>query len=62
MAMHEPIVLERTDWRITKAVCTCGTPLPLGFDSYSLKKQTEKVVAAFRKHRIERESARKKAG
>ena len=61
MAIHEPIVLERTDWRITKAACSCGTPLPLGFDSYSLKKQSEKVIGAFQKHKIERQSARKKA-
>jgi hypothetical protein len=60
MAVHEPIVLERTDWRITKAVCSCGTPLPLGADSRSPKKQSEKVVAAFQKHKIERQSARKK--
>jgi hypothetical protein len=60
MAIHEPIVLERTDWRITKAACTCGEPLPLGVDSYSLKKQSEKVVSAFKKHKIERQMARKK--
>jgi hypothetical protein len=60
MAMHEPIVLERTDWRITKAVCSCGIPLPLGSDSYSPKEQSEKVVDAFRKHKTERQSARKK--
>jgi len=59
MAIHEPIVLERTDWRITKAACPCGEPLPLGLDSYSLKKQSEKVVAAFQKHTIERQTARK---
>ncbi len=61
MAMHEPIVLERTDWRITKAVCSCGTPLPLGADSHSPKKQSKKVAAAFQKHKLERQSARKKA-
>jgi hypothetical protein len=60
MAVHEPIVLERTDWRITKAACSCGEPLPLGLDSYSLKKQSEKVIAAFQKHTIERKSARTK--
>ena len=60
MAIHEPIVLERTDWRITKAACSCGTPLPLGFDSYSLKKQSEKVIAAFQEHKVERQLARKK--
>jgi hypothetical protein len=60
MTMHKPIVLERTDWRITKAACSCGTPLPLGFDSYSLKKQSEKVIAAFQAHKVERQSARTK--
>jgi hypothetical protein len=60
MAMHEPIVLERTDWRITKAVCSCGEPLSLGVDSYSIKKQSEKLIGAFQKHTIERQSARKR--
>lgn len=60
MTMHQPIVLERTDWRITKAACSCGTPLPLGLDSYSLKQQSEKVIAAFQKHKVERQSARAK--
>jgi hypothetical protein len=60
MATHKPIVIERTDWRITKAVCSCGDPLPLGFDSYSFKKQGEKLVDAFQKHKIERLTERKK--
>jgi hypothetical protein len=60
MAIHQALVLERTDWRITKAACSCGAPLPLGFDSYSLKKQSERVIAAFQKHMQERQSARKK--
>jgi hypothetical protein len=61
MAMLEPIVLERTDWRITKAACSCGAPLPLGFDSYSPEMQSEKVVAGFQRHKIERHSVLKKA-
>jgi len=60
MAMHELIVLDRTDWRVMKAVCSCGAPLPLGVDSRSTKKQFEKMVAAFQKHKIESLSARKK--
>jgi hypothetical protein len=60
MTMHQPIVLERTDWRITKAACSCGTPLPLGIDSYSFKKQGAKVIAAFQEHKVERQSAGKR--
>jgi hypothetical protein len=58
---HKPIVIERTDWRITKAACSCGEPLRLGLDSYSFKKQGEKLVDAFQKHKIERLTERKKA-
>ena len=58
MAMHEPIALERIDWRVTKAACSCGAPLPLGNDSRSPKKQFEKMVAAFQKHKIESLAAR----
>jgi hypothetical protein len=61
MATHEPIVIERTDWRITKAACSCGEPLPLGLDSYSFKKQGEKLVDAFQKHKVERLTERNKA-
>jgi hypothetical protein len=57
---HEPIVLERKDWRITKAACTCGAELQLPGYIGSVREQTEKVVAAFQKHKIERETARQK--
>ena len=60
MAAHKPIVFERTDWRTTKAVCSCGEPLPPGFDSNSFKKQGEKLVDVFQKHKIERLTERKK--
>jgi hypothetical protein len=53
MAIHEPIALERIGWRGTKAACLCGEPLPLGADSRSSKKQFEKMVAAFHKHKVE---------
>ena len=54
MVAHKPIVFERTDWRTTKAVCSCWDPLPPGFDSNSFKKQGEKLVDVFQKHKIER--------
>jgi hypothetical protein len=60
MAMHELMVLDRTVWRITKAVCSCGAPISLGVDSRSSKKQFEKMVAAFQKRKIKSPSARKK--
>jgi hypothetical protein len=58
MAMHEPIALERIDWRVTKAACSCGAPLLLGKDSGSPKKQFEKMVAAFQNHKKEIRAAR----
>ena len=60
MAMHEPIALERINWRVTKAACSCGAPLPLGTDSGSSKKQFEKMVAAFQKHKVESQTAQQK--
>jgi len=55
---HEPIVLERTDWRVTKAACSCGAELRLAGNVGSVREQFQKLVAAFRKHKIERETAR----
>ena len=60
MSMHEPIALERINWRVTKAACSCGAPLPLGADSRSSKKQFEKMVAAFKKHKVDRQMAQQK--
>ena len=60
MAMHEPIALERLNWRVTKAACSCGAPLPLGADSRSSKKQFEKMVAAFQKHKVQSQTAQQK--
>ena len=57
---HEPMVLERYDWRITKAACSCGAELQLPGHVGSVREQTQKVVAAFQKHKIERETARQK--
>jgi hypothetical protein len=57
---HEPIVLERTDWRITKAACSCGAELDLPGYVGSVKDQSQKLAAAFQKHKIERETARQK--
>jgi hypothetical protein len=59
MAMHRAIVLERIDFHITKAACSCGVALPLGVDTYSPKKQFRKLVAAFEKHKLERLEARR---
>ena len=56
MAKHEPIVLERIDWRITKAVCSCGAPLQLSGNVGSPKEQSEKLVAAFKMHKTERQA------
>jgi hypothetical protein len=60
MAKHEPIVLERIDWRITKAVCSCGAPLQLSGNVGSPKEQSEKLVAAFKMHKTERQATKKK--
>ncbi len=51
---HEPIVLERIEWRITRAECSCGHKLELGKDSGSTKEQAEKLATAFKKHRNDR--------
>jgi hypothetical protein len=57
---HEPVVLERNDWRITKAACSCGAELQLASNVSSVREQTQKLVAAFQKHKIERETRRQK--
>ena len=57
---HEPIVLERTDWRVTKAACSCGAELRLAGYVGSVKEQHQKLVVAFQMHKIERETARQK--
>ena len=57
---HEPMVLERRDWRITKAACSCGAELRLVGDVGSVREQAQKLVAAFQKHKIEKETARQK--
>ena len=55
---HEPIVLERNDWRVTKAACSCGAELQLAGNVGSVREQTQKLVAAFQKHKMEKETAR----
>jgi hypothetical protein len=57
---HEPIVTERKDWRVTKAACSCGAELQLASRVGSVREQTQKLVAAFQKHTIEKEAARQK--
>jgi hypothetical protein len=57
---HEPMVLERSDWRITKAACSCGAELQLPGLVVTVREQSQKLVAAFQKHKIERETARQK--
>ena len=57
---HEPMVLERNDWRVTKAACSCGAELQLSGYVGSVREQTQKLVAAFQKHKIEKEMARQK--
>ena len=57
---HEPMVLERNDWRVTKAACSCGAELQLAGNVGSVREQTKKLVAAFQKHKIEKETARQK--
>jgi hypothetical protein len=58
MVKHEPIVLERTDWRVTKAACSCGAVLQLAGYIGTVKEQHQKLVAAFHRHKIEKETAR----
>jgi len=60
MARHEPVVLERHDWRVTKAACSCGAELRLAGNVGSVREQTQKLVAAFQKHKREKEGARQK--
>jgi len=60
LARHEPVVLERRDWRITKAACSCGAELQLAGNVVTVREQTKKLVAAFQKHRIEKETTRQK--
>jgi hypothetical protein len=57
---HEPIVLERKDWRITKAACSCGAELRLAGNVGSVREQTQKLVVAFQEHKIDKETARQK--
>jgi hypothetical protein len=57
---HKPMVLERNDWRITKAACSCGAELQLAGNVGSVREQTQKLIAAFQKHKIEKETARQK--
>ena len=57
---HQPIVLERNDWRVTKAACSCGAELELEGGVGSVVEQSQKLVAAFRQHRTEKETARQK--
>ena len=60
MARHEPVVIERNDWRLTKAACSCGAELRLAGNVVTVREQTKKLVAAFQKHKIEKETARQK--
>jgi hypothetical protein len=55
---HEPIVIERSCWRVTKAACSCGAELQLAGRLGSVKEQSQKLVAAFQNHKIEKEKAR----
>jgi hypothetical protein len=57
---HKPMVIERRDWRITKAACSCGAELQLAGNVGSVREQTQKLVAAFQRHKIEKETARQK--
>jgi hypothetical protein len=57
---HEPMVLERNDWRITKAACSCGAELQLAGNVGSVREQAQKLVVAFQRHKIEKETARQK--
>ena len=57
---HEPIVIERSDWRITKAACSCGAELRLAGNVGSVREQSQKLVVSFQKHKIEKETARQK--
>lgn len=58
---HEPIVVERIEWRVIKAACSCGAELRLAGNVGSVKEQHQKLVVAFQMHRIKIETARQKA-
>ncbi len=55
---HEPMVLERNLWRITKAACSCGAELQLPGNVGSVREQSQKLVAAFQMHKMAKETAR----
>jgi hypothetical protein len=50
----------KNDWRITKAACSCGAELQLSGNVGSVREQSQKLAAAFQKHKIEKETARQK--
>ena len=60
MARHEPVVLERNNWRVTKAACSCGAELQLAGNVGTVREQTQKLVAAFQEHTREKDTARQK--
>ena len=57
---HEPIVIEISYWRVTKAACSCGAELQLEGKVGSVREQARKLVVAFQKHKLEKETARQK--
>jgi hypothetical protein len=57
---HEPIVIERSYWRTTKAACSCGEELQLPGNVGSVREQSRKLVTAFQKHKTERKTVRQK--
>jgi hypothetical protein len=59
MANHTPIVMKRKDWRITKAMCSCGAELSLGKTVGSPKEQSQKLEAAFAEHKKAKEIVHK---
>ena len=54
MQKHEPVVMERFHFAISKSECSCGAKLPLGEIVGSPSQQHRKLKEAFRIHTTER--------
>jgi hypothetical protein len=54
MQKHEPVVVERLLFAISKSECSCGAKLPLGEIVGSPNQQHKKLKEAFRVHTTER--------
>jgi hypothetical protein len=54
MQKHEPVVMERFNFAISKSECSCGAKLPLGQIIGSPTQQHKKLKEAFQIHTTDR--------